>query len=67
MKTKKKNELVQYLKANRKGSREAELEQHSRPVSYNRVYRSKKVYDRKKYKADDKDLPYLFLLLGILN
>lgn len=57
---KKKNKLTDYLKANRKGSREAELEQHNRPISHHRVHVSKKVYNRKKDKADNKDLPYLF-------
>lgn len=61
--------LTDYIKANRKGSREAEIENHSRPVSYNRVHVSKKVYNRKKNKADrNKDLPYLFLVnLGSLR
>lgn len=37
MKTKRKKQdpLVEYIKANRKGSREAELENHGRPVSHN--------------------------------
>lgn len=52
---------MEYVKASRKGSREAELENHGRPVSYNRVHVSKKVYDRKKVKADDmRRLPSLF-------
>ncbi len=59
-KKKKKSILTEYVKANRKGSREAELENHSRPVSYNRIHTSKKVYNRKKNKADDFDLPYSF-------
>lgn len=63
MKTKKKKQdpLVEYIKANRKGSREAELENHGRPVSYNQVHVSKKVYNRKRMKADaQRHLPYLF-------
>ena len=61
MKTKKKDSFMEYVKANRKGSREAEIENHGRPVGYNRVHVSKKVYDRKKVKADDmRRLPYLF-------
>ena len=52
-----------YIKANRKASREAEIEQHSRPVRFNRVHKSKKAYDRKKQRADDKKgLPLLFSL-----
>ena len=54
MKTKRKKQdpLVEYIKANRKGSREAELENHGRPVSHNRIHVSKKVYNRKRMKAD---------------
>ncbi|MDO5428089.1 hypothetical protein [Parabacteroides sp.] len=65
MKTKRKKQdpLVEYIKANRKGSREAELENHGRPVSHNRIHVSKKVYNRKRMKADaQRYLPYLFLV-----
>lgn len=61
MKKKMDNQLRDYIKASRRGSREAELENHDRPVSYNRVHVSKKVYNRKKMKADASGrLPYLF-------
>lgn len=50
----KRNGLRDYVKANRRASREAEIENHARPVSFSRVHKSKKVYDRKKLKADDK-------------
>ncbi len=53
MKTKKFT-LSDYIKANRKASREAEIENHMRPVHINRVHKSKKVYDRKRSKAEDK-------------
>lgn len=50
-----------YIKANRRASREAEIENHSRPISFSRVHKSKKVYDRKRRKADDnRHLPSLF-------
>ena len=65
MKTKRKKQdpLVEYIKANRKGSREAELENHGRPVSHNRIRVSKKVYNHKRMKADaQRHLPYLFLV-----
>ena len=65
MKTKRKKQdpLVEYIKANRKGSREAELENHGRPVSHNRIRVSKKGYNRKRMKADaQRRLPYLFLV-----
>lgn len=62
MKAKKKDPLMEYIKANRKGSRETEIENHGHPINYNRVQVSKKVYNRKKAKADDqRRLPYLFL------
>lgn len=54
-KKQKKKALADYIKANRKGSREAELADHNRPVSYNRVHVSQKVYNRKKYKGDAAD------------
>lgn len=52
-----------YVKANRKGSREAEIENHGRSISYNRVFQSKKVYDRKKIKAGFKKRPASFFIL----
>ncbi len=62
MKTKKKDSFMDYIKANRKGSREAEIENHGHPVSFNRIHVSKKAYSRKKMKADDqRRLPYLFI------
>ena len=51
--------LRDYIKANRKASREAEIENHTRPVNFCRVHKSKKVYDRKRNNAEDKKaLPY---------
>ena len=47
---------MDYIKANRKGSREAEIENHGHPVSFNRVHVSKKVYNRKRDKADARRL-----------
>ena len=60
MKKKMKFTQEDYLKANRKASREEEIEKHGRPVSFNRIHVSKKVYNRKRIKAGDKNLPYLF-------
>lgn len=55
------NYLRDYIEANRRGSREAEIENHERPINFNRVHKSKKRYDRHKMKADDKrHLPSLF-------
>ena len=49
-----------YVKANRKASREAEIEMHGHPICHKRVHKSEKVYNRKKIKAAHKELPYLF-------
>ena len=47
-----------YIKVNRKASREAEIERHGHPNCYKRVHQSKKVNNRKKKKAGDKALPF---------
>ena len=47
-----------YIKANRIASREEEIENHGHPVCHKKVHKSKKIYDRKRRKADDKDLPF---------
>lgn len=67
MKTKKKNQKEDYLKANRKGSREAEIENHGHPVNYFRIQVSKKVYNRKKMKRMDQQRDsssFSFMALG---
>ena len=51
-----------YIKAARKGSREAEIEMYGKPLNRNRVAKSKKQYDRKKIKADDKRHSPLFFI-----
>lgn len=61
MKKKKKDALTEYVKANRRGSREAEIEMYGHPVTYHRICVSQKVYDRKKMKAGDRRLPYFFI------
>ncbi|MCH4895859.1 MAG: hypothetical protein N4A32_03710 [Marinifilaceae bacterium] len=51
-----------YIKANRRASRLEEIENHKRPINIARVHKSKKVYDRKRSKAElKKALPYSFL------
>ena len=50
-----------YIKANRKASREAEIEMYGHPICHKRVHQSKKVYNRRKIKAADKKLPYFFV------
>lgn len=51
--------LADYIKANRKASREEEIKAHGRQVSMRPVvFSSKKIYDRKKHKkAGLNDLP----------
>lgn len=51
-----------YIKANRKASREAEIEMHGHPICHKRVHESKKVYNRKKIKAAKNELPYLLYI-----
>ncbi len=59
---KKKDKIMAYIAANRKGSREAEIEQHGKPVSQSRVHVSKKVYNRKKNKARDNRGLYSYII-----
>ncbi|MEI8086209.1 MAG: hypothetical protein WCG93_08340 [Paludibacter sp.] len=61
MKTKKKSSIMEQVKAARKQSREEELKAHGKSINYPKVIDSKNVYNRKKNKADDEVLPYLFL------
>ncbi len=58
---KKKITQEDYIKANRKLSREEEIQRHGHPVSHQRIHVSKKVYNRKKMKAGDKGLPYFLV------
>lgn len=51
-----------YIKANRKASREAEIREHGHPICYKRVHETKKVYNRKKIKAADQKLPSFFAI-----
>ena len=46
------NKVIDYIKANRKGSREAELYFEFGWKSINKIHRSKKSYNRKKYKLE---------------
>ncbi len=68
MKNKFKITRADYLKAMRKARREEEIREHLHPVNISRVHKSKKVYNRKRSKADlNKDLPYLFKDLMITS
>ena len=62
MKSKFKITRADFLKAMRKARRDEEIREHLHPVNINRVHKSKKVYNRKRNKADlNKDLPYFFI------
>ena len=52
-----------YLTANRRASRQEEINVHGKPVKISAVHKSKKKYDRKHEKAEfKKALPFLFLI-----
>ena len=52
---------MEQVKAARKQSREEEIQTHGKSINYRKVMESKKQYNRKKNKADDEVLPYLFI------
>lgn len=63
MKSKKEKQFSDYLKANRKANREIEIETFGHSINYSKVQKSKKIYDRKKQKADFKrNLPFGILI-----
>lgn len=49
-----------YIRANRKACREAEIYAIGHPIARHKVHASKKQYNRKKFKAGQNDLPYFF-------
>lgn len=51
-KKKKRTPLEEYIKAARKGSRQAEIEQYGHPLPKHRIHASKKVYNRRKLKEE---------------
>ena len=53
--------VMEQVKAARKQSREEEIQTHGKSINYRMVMASKKQYNRKKNKADDEVLPYLFI------
>lgn len=52
----KQNKQLDYIKANRKASREAEIEMYGKPISHLKVIQSKKAYNRKK----EKNISYIY-------
>jgi len=63
MKQKKNNSIMEHVKAARKQSREEEIKSYGKSINYRKVMASKKQYNRKKNKADDEVLPYLFEIM----
>ena len=64
MKTKKKNNVLEQVKASRKQSREKEIKNHGKPINFKKIIASKKLYNRKNNKADaNEGLPYLFKII----
>lgn len=67
MKPKKKKDMaVLAVKAARRESREEEIRLHGKPIRHHHVVASKKVYNRKKDKADrQRGLPCLFMAVNL--
>ena len=67
MKPKKKKDMaVLAVKAARRESREEEIRLHGKPIRHHHVVASKKVYNRKKDKADrQRGLPCLFMAVDL--
>jgi len=63
MKRKRKNTVLEQVKAARKQSREEEIQRHGKSINYRKVMESKRLYNRKKNKADDEVQPYFFFQL----
>ncbi len=58
---------MEQVKASRKQSREEEITAHGKAINYRKVMATKKQFNRKKNKADDEVLPYLFTGVAIFN
>lgn len=52
MKPKKKDKMLFVVKSARKASREEEIKLHGKKINYRNIVASKKVYNRKRTKAD---------------
>lgn len=52
--------ILEQVKAAQKQSRNEEIQIHGKSINYQKVMASKKQYNRKKNKADDEVLPYLY-------
>lgn len=61
MKTK--NKVLEQVKASRKQSRDEELKAHGKAINHRKIVETKRVYNRKKNKADaDEALPFFIAL-----
>ena len=67
MKQKKKNSIMIQVKAARKQSRHEEITTHGKPINFQKIIATKKIYNRKKNKADDEVLPYFFIKYNSQN
>ena len=54
-KSKKQQFIIQVVKTARKQSREEEIRTYGKPLNYNKIVPSKKVYDRKRDKKKEKE------------
>ncbi|MPN55947.1 hypothetical protein SDC9_203631 [bioreactor metagenome] len=52
MQKKKKNNILEIVKAARKQSRQEEISQHGKPVRFSKIVTSKKIYSRKNNKFE---------------
>lgn len=61
----KESPLMDYIKALRKGSRDAEIELYGKPLPKHKIHKSKKIYNRrnKDWKSDSSS--YFFYFKGI--
>lgn len=60
--------LDDYIKANRRGSREAEIELYGHPITYTKVVESKKKYRRSRDKFRGAfECPSFFFALSLLH
>lgn len=47
--------IIQVVKVARKQSREEEIKTYGKPLNYNKIVQSKKVYNRKKAKNEEQE------------
>jgi hypothetical protein len=64
----KRNPLMDYIKALRKGSRDSEIELYGKPLPKHKIHKSKKIYNRKNkdWKSDSSSY-FFFILRGFIE